>query len=300
MSLSTELARILPPIPHPYMPRFKCALEVEADRIADAFGGVPHDPKPPEDRLAKVERRLEADDGLRRLGRGELKLVPYLIWGANPCWRDDRAFIRAFLSAVDAKWPTGGLRRLWRHYMLNLDPDSPATLEMAGWLHGHQHRLPEPLQLFSTTYNLFDPNTAADALGSRALPENGLAADLSAIGLPPALFRTSALCVATLEAVGLHLPTAPGTAQVINRLRALLDDQPENAIAEAVCTDGARAKALRALVDGLVEWHEGVGAAGEQLDSIMQFLLELNGDPRFLPDRWDGRVSARSKAAMER
>ena len=106
--------------------------------------------------------------------------------------------------------------------------------------------------------------------------------------------------MATLEAVGKRLPRTPGTFQVVDRLRSLLDGQPEDAIAEAVCGQAARAKALRSLIDGLVEWHEGFDAPGHQSDALVQFLVALNGDPRFVPHRWDAKVAPRSKAAVQR
>ena len=299
MSLFAELARPLPPIPHPYLPKHKCALEAEADRIAEAFGGVPRDVEPPKDLIFEVERKLRGIQGVGGLGRRELRIVPYLLWGNDTHWRGDRGFVRAFLSAVDARWPNG-VRRLWRHYTLNLDPECPATLETAGWLRRHEARLPELLRRFSATYCLFDPATARDALGSQALQQDGLVADLNAIGMGTALFRMSALCMATLEAVGKRLPGTPGTFQVVDRLRSLLDGQPEDAIAEAVCGQAARAKALKSLIDGLVEWHEGFDAPGYQSDALVQFLVALNGDPRFVPHRWDAKVAPRSKAAVQR
>ena len=299
MSLSAELARPLPPVPHPYRPKYKCALEVEADRTAEAFGGVPREIEEPKEFISEVERKLDGPEGVSGLDRRELKVVPYILWGANPRWRDDRAFTRAFLSVVGARWP-GGLRRLWRHYALNFEPDSPVTLEMAGWFRSQEARMPELLQRFSAAYHLFDPDRSRDVLASRALQQDGLMADLATIGIGTALFRTSALCVTTIGAVGERLPSTSSEMQVVERLRGLLDSQPKDALAEAACGPAARARALRSLIDGLVAWHEGFDPAGNQSDAIVQFLLALNGDPRFVPERWNDRVSPKSKEAMQR
>lgn len=299
MSLSAELARPLPPVPHPYRLKYKCALEVEADRITEAFGGVPHEVEAPRDFVVEVERKLKTSHSVGGLDRRELKVVPYILWGANAQWRNDRAFTHAFLSAVNARW-SGGLRRIWRHYALNFDPDSPVTLEMAGWFRSQEARLPVLLQRFSATYHLFDPTSAPGVLGTRALQQDGLITDLATIGIGSALFRTSALCMTTIKATGERLPSTSRQVQVIERMRSLLDNQPKDAIAEAACEPATRAGTLRSLVDGLVAWQESFDPAGNQSDATVAFLLALNGDPRFVPERWNNKVSPRSKEGMQR
>ena len=249
--------------------------------------------------LDKVEALLRAPGGLGLLGFRELKVIPYLIWGANAEWRDDRVFIRRYLSLVDAKWPTGA-KRLWRHYALNFDPLTPATIEMADWFRGKHARLPELLRGFSDTYNLFDPAIATKTLGSAVISGEQLLQDINAIGLNAAVLRSSSLCVSVLAAAGLQLSNLPGTFEIIERLRGVLDGNPKNAVAEAICSPAIKLKAVRALTDGLVEWQEKSDAKNAKSDAVLDFLLALNGDPRFTPDRWHGKVSDRSIATVER
>src|SRR4051812_41643219 len=138
MSLSTELARALPRVPHPVLLKKKSALEIEADKAACAYGGVVREVPPARDVIAGVERALGPDGrNVHLLRRAELKIIPYLIWGPNPRWRNDLGFVNAYLAAVTAKWPTG-VRRLWRHYALNFDPDSLVTIACAEWLAEHK------------------------------------------------------------------------------------------------------------------------------------------------------------------
>ena len=233
------------------------------------------------------------------LGFRELKVVPYLIWGPNADWRDDRAFIRRYLSLVDAKWPAGA-KRLWRHYTLNFDPLTPATIEMADWFRGKQARLPELLKGFSDTYHLFDPAKATKTLGSAVISGEQILQDINAIGLNAAVLRSSSLCISALAAAGLQLSNLPGTPKIIERLRGVLDGHPENAVAEAICSPAIKLKAVRALTDGLIEWQEKSDSGNAKPDAVLDFLLALNGDPRFTPDRWHGKVSDRSIATVER
>jgi hypothetical protein len=272
-------------------------LETEADRAARIFGGVAVERPPSGDILAMVDGILGASgEGLGRLGSRELRAVPYLIWEANSRWTDDRAFIHAYLSRVDLKWPSG-LRRLWRHHVLNFDAGSAATVEMAAWFGRNRQRLQGMLRAFSESYGLFDAGTA-DRLGAAAI-SGRLIADLEAVGLGASVVRSSALCVSALDAAGGLLASAPDQVDVAGRLRELLDGNPVNAIAEAVCSAAARPRALRSIVDGLVAWQKRCDPGDGAFDAVLDFLLDLNGDPRFTPDRWHGRVSGDAVTAVE-
>lgn len=119
MGLSDELDRPFPRIPLPTQFRRKAALESAAERIAAAFGGVPRTFEPRADDIARVQALLGPDgSGLASLKRGELKLVPYVIWQHDSPLKGDRAFVRRFLANIDVAWPRAA-KRLWRHYVVN-------------------------------------------------------------------------------------------------------------------------------------------------------------------------------------
>jgi hypothetical protein len=301
MGLSTELARVTPRVPHPYLPRNKkSALEIEANKAAAIFGGVAQENDPPEGFLSKVEIVLGEDgSGLQKLGLLELKVVPYIIWGPNVRLRTDRRFVRRYLDMVTDRWRTAA-RRLWRHYVFNFDADSPATVEFAAWLREHADKIPEPLRHFSKEYSLFDVKQAPGALAAAALGGQRLIDDMEPIGFPLASLRTSGLLMAVLSAAGRQLATTTDTHRAPERLSALLDGNPNNAIAEALCSEAARSQALRSLVDGLVAWHGLQDPDDAQPEPTLDFLLALNGDPRFVRERWQGRVSDASIQAVER
>jgi hypothetical protein len=300
MSLSTELARGAMKLSHPALPKKKCALEIEADRIEKVFGGVATEVLPPEDFLARVEAALGEDgSGLHRLGRRELMVVPYVIWGTNPRWRDNRWFVQDYLALVAKRWPAG-VRRLWRHYLLNFDPDSWATQEFATWLAARRDKAPALLQQFAQGYHLLEVKRAAGSLAEAALGGRALADNFEQIGLGHDAFRTSALLVAILAAAGRQLASATSVDRATERLGQLIGGKPDSVIAQAQCSSAARDQALRSLVDGLVVWQQRHDPHDVNPELALAFLVALNGDPRFQQHRWNGRVSDRSRAAVER
>lgn len=300
MSLSTEFgrpAKISPPVP----PKKKCALETEADRIAKQFGGVASEPVPPGDELARVEAALDENGlGLNGFGRQELKLVPYIIWGGrNAKWRDDRRFVSNYLDLATQRWPTGR-RRLWRHYLLNFDPECAATREFATWLATRRDKTPELLRNFAQTYSLLEVGRAADSLATAALCGQPLLEEFERIGLSRDALRTSSLLVAILAVVGRQLTRGGARGQPIECLQRLLDGKPNDVLAQAQCSSSARDRALRSLVDGLVAWQKRHDPEDARPEPALAFLISLNCDPRFERHRWEGRVAAQSIAAVER
>lgn len=300
MTLSAELGKALPRIPHPIRTSRKSALEVEADKVARTFGGVPKDPEPSTASIDKVEQRLvRSPSALHSFSRDELRVVPHLIWGSGDRWRLDTGFVRDYLDVADRKWKAG-LRRIWRHYLLNLDPACPATLETAAWFRERRGKLPELMKAFSVRHNLFEPERAPGHFARSLIDGHELTDELEELGLATGVLRTSAFCVSTLDAVGRLMPSSPGTSRVVDRLRVLLNGAPRNAIGEAVCAQPLRESALRSLVDGLVGWQEIHDPKDANLDIVLDFLLSLNGDPRFTPERWKGKVAPDSVSAVER
>ena len=300
MGLSDELARQLPRIPHPFLPSRKSSLEVEAERVAAAFGGISREVAPRPDVIALVEARLGPDgSGMGDLKRQELKIVPYIIWGPHLRWRDDATFIRAFLSRADAVWPRA-VKRLWRHYVVNFDAKTEATVHLAAWLDRRMDLLPEPLRLLTRDFDLLDVSRAASMLAVAALEGDRLIRALRDVGLSLEVFRGSALLASLLEAVGHLLASASGARRVPERLAALVGERTQNVLTEAVCSAGLRARSLRHLVDGLVAWQERMEGHGEPTEPVIGYLVALNGDPRFFPTRWHGHVSQHAVSTLEK
>ncbi len=299
MSLSDELARPLPKVPHPFLPK-RGLLEAEANRLSARFEGVAREVKPPRNWIAEVEAAIGEDGaGLERLGRRELKVMPYVIWGPDPKWRINQNFIRRFLILVAAIWPSA-TRRLWRHYVLNFDPKIAATQEVALWLQERVHQLPGPMRAFSETYAVLDVERAGQTLGAAALADERLIQDIEQLGLGINLVRSSALLLSIAEAAGRELAASARIYHPADKLTALMADRPRNAIAEAVGTDAAKGRALRSLVDGLVSWQEQQQGHDAAPERILEFVLSLNGDPKFARHRWEGHVADQSIACVER
>jgi hypothetical protein len=298
MGLLNELARPLPPIPRPHLPKQKSALQRQAERAAELFEVVPRELQPPVDVIARVEAAVGPDGaGLESIRLPELKVVPYVIWGRNPRWRQDRAFVQRFLRLVDALWPRA-TKRLWRRYIVNFDPESPATIQMAAWLNGRHDDLPDRLRAFSAEFGIFAADRAVLTLARAALSGNRVIEACEGIGLTLAVLRSSGLIASVLEAAGVLLAQGHGITGAPSRLTALLAGRPHNAIAELACPPKQRDRALRAIVDGLVQWQERADAKTEPLEPSVEFLVALNGDPRFAAGRWHGRVADRSIAVL--
>jgi hypothetical protein len=226
-----------------------------------------------------------------------LKVVPYLIWGSNPKWRQDASFVRDFLSTVDARWTTG-VRRIWRHFALNFDQRCPATRVVASWLDARQEQLPELLRKFTRQHRLLDVDLAPTQMATSGLSGREFLADLEQLGISAPLLRSSGLCLSILKAGGDLLLNSSAKFDALTRVRELLADNPEQAIAAARCDDKLRSDALRSLVDGLIMWQQAQGPSANP-EPLLTFLLALNGDPRFAPARWHGRVADKSVRTVE-
>ena len=300
MGLSAELARALPRVPRPVTPARKCGLELQADAMAEAFGGIARDTEPPPDLLASLEQKLlRQPEALQGLVRRELKAAPYVIWGSDPRWRSDAEFVGRYLVEVAARWPTGP-RRLWRHHVMNFDAGSPATRVLAAWLGDRLAQLPDGLQALSKAYALMEIERAPAVMAGAVLSRGTPSADFEGVGLGADAMRASGLSVETLDAVGRLLSEGSIAERVPDSLRALLAGDPADAITAASCGQPTRDRALRSLVDGLVAWQTRIDPDGQAPEPTLDFLLALNGDPRFARSRWQGRVAPGSIDAAER
>jgi hypothetical protein len=280
--------------------RIKGALEVAADEIVLAFGGVPLEAAPTTDRLAEVEVLLGREGtGLETLSRKQLKVVPYIIWGSRPEWQSNVPFLKAYLSKVAESW-RGSIRHLWRHYVLNFDEHSPATRYLAAWLRTYQDSMSEPMRHLSDKYNLLAVDVASDALADATLRGGDLLEDFGRVGLGFEVLRTSSLMVSILAAAGRALSRELAVSNVPAKLASLLGGSPADAIRGATCGEKLRQDATRSLVDGLVMWQQKTDPDDAAPEPTVDFLLALNGDPRFVRERWHRKVASDSIVAVER
>ena len=297
MGLSGELRRGQFQVPHPVPPRVKCALEREAEAVALAFDGAGKEPKPPSQDILEVVRRMVGNDGsgVARLGRRELRMIPYLVWGTDASLRNSRLFLRGYLARVDALWPRG-TKRIWRHYLVNFDASSTATKEVASWLSGRLDTLPDAVGGFTREYQLLEVDQAASVLARAVLDSNRLVEEIERLGFSLQALRSSPLMASILEAAGKRLGSMLPIQDAPDRLTRLLDGDATDAFEGMKCSDELAASARRSLIDGLVGWQARASSAPEP---TVDFLLALNRDPRFWEKRWVGRVDDRSKEAME-
>nr|WP_294529496.1 EH signature domain-containing protein [uncultured Rhodopila sp.] len=297
MSLFAELGKPRPRIPVPPLPNGHGPLEKAAERAVASFGGVAKEPRLPENLIAHVLTMLApSGPGLRGLTRRELKVVPYLIWGDDCSWRNDTRFLSDFLALADTE--RSGPRRIWRHFVLNFDAQSPATKITAAWLQDRRERLPELLSLFTDRQRLLDVDAAAATMAISNFESSRFLADLEQLGLGATILRSSAVCMSILQAAGRFLSDRAAPDDALTRLAALLADNPNQAVAAARCDQHLRSGALRALVDGLVDWQQDRGSRVNP-EPVLSFLLALNGDPRFVPASWYGQVADKSVRTVE-
>jgi hypothetical protein len=300
MGLSIELERPFPKIGLAVAGRRKSHLEVQADAVVAAYGGIAQDLQPSRFDLARVERDLLSDSSnLDRFSRRDLRAMPHIIWASNDQWRTDRAFLERYLEAVAERW-RGGVKRMWRHHVMNFDPASISTTMLARWLRERQSMLPEGLKSLSQRYDLLDAEVAHGRIAAAVLEGTDPWAAFERVGMSAMLLRGSALMLATLEAAGRALSAGGSQAHVPTRLTALLAGNTKDAILETAGTPDARDRALRSLVGGLVAWQERIDPDDREPERTVDFLLALNGDPRFTPGRWRGRVDERSTGVVER
>jgi hypothetical protein len=275
-------------------------LEVQADAVVAAYGGLPKDLQPSKFDIATIERDLLQDGtNLARFGRRDLQAMPYIIWGPNTRWRTDPVFLDRYLTAVADRW-RGGVKRMWRHHVMHYDPSATSTAVLALWLRERKSMLPEGLRSLSDRYELLGSGTAHRRIAEVALEGADPWLDFEQIGVSATLMRGSTLMLAAIEAAGSALSTLHKQEPVQARLLALLAGNAKDAISEAAGSQDLRDRALRSLVDGLVEWQERTDPHDGEPERTVDFLLSLNGDPRFSPGRWRGRVSDRSTNSVEK
>jgi hypothetical protein len=119
-----------------------------------------------------------------------------------------------------------------------------------------------------------------------ALYGDELENDLHDIGITPQRLRSSALIVTIMASVGRLLQENKAPGDPVKLVRALLDNEPKNVIQMAPTTPQLRRRATASLVEGLVAWQRKTDPGDTKPEPTLDFLLEVNEDPRFVPGRW--------------
>lgn len=281
MSLSNELKRSwsLPRLRSPqHLKIAQLALEIEQQ-----FGVLPVEPRPPKDYLDEARKILIEHHGrLEHLNRRHRKSLPWILWSLEHAWAENRTLVDDWLSWADAEWRTSP-KRLWRHYLLHLDPESYATQALATWLEARQDRLSETLRTLSSNWQLFSPSQAIALAAQRLIRQESLSAELEPVKLEVREVLRSSFLLRVLQELGKQLQhNAPCAAGVANHLQNLLTSLGKEPLAMMYGSAACKRQSLKGLVEGVVAWAQRCESTDEALD----LLLLLADDPRLHPLRW--------------
>lgn len=283
MTLSAELELPLPGLPISRPPRSR--LQVESDRLGNVFGGLPREVEPRSDVVESTLAALRAGpSAVAGMSLAELKAVPVVLW-TREAWQDDKDLITSFLARADEIW-SGAVRRLWRHHFLHLNPRSFISRELGRWLGARRVRLSSRLASFSDRYSIFEPEQALERLVAAALGSGSLVEDIDLIGISPEKFRSSEVLVNILERIGHTLSTEDDEYLPLELIRRLAGEKLERVISKADCGSALKQRATKSLVEGVVLRQRHLEVRGAPPDAALDFVVALNGDPRFAGSRW--------------
>ncbi len=276
--------------PGRFIPPRSFAIEPVVRALEQRFGGVPVDLSPPRDLLKETEERLIAWEGDisrldLKLDPKQLKAVRYRLWASPREWSENDRLINDYLHWVDQKWRIGP-RRLWVHYLLNMDPGSLATRRLGPWLGTRADRLTPTLRDFSEKWTLFEPHHAIAKLAQSLLTGAEVIPEIEGLRIGRETLLKSAFLLSVLESLGQQLRGYDQASGIAGTLKSLLADLGETPTYKMQGSADLRQSALKSLVEGLVAWTERQGqpAIVQTLD-LLYFLI---GDPR-LPQcqgRW--------------
>jgi hypothetical protein len=290
---TTLKAELRKQIPQLFVPNFGLhhdAIEVQARLIEARWGGARIDPTPRPDVFAAVKGAIEAGKrGMEALSPRLLPFVPYAMLYGTHAGRDDGDIVRAFLERLHEAGRSAS-RRLWPHYLLSIEHDDMATNEMALWLSAYRDGLPVRLQEFTEKYQALDPAGTTDRIAREVLTGGGIDADFQQVGIGPERLHTAALLAEVLGSVGSLLSAGARPVDAVRAARAILPAQCKHAIDQTQAREPAKLRAIGAFVEGLVAWQRRVDPTDSKPDAVLDFVLELNDDPRFSAVRWTGVI----------
>ncbi len=269
-----------------FVPPVMFAIEPVAQDLERRFGGIPPEPRPPRNLLDEVEHLLIAQGGdIGPLSLRQRRAVPHLLWSSPKGWSEHERLVRDYLAWADRDWPRAP-RRLWKHYVLNMDPRSLATRRLGPWLAAKADRLPPALGDFARNWTLFEPMRGVAKVAESLLAGGDFIGELTGLGIGDDDVRRSAFLLSVLEAIGQQLRGYRQPCEIAVTLKELLRPLGEQPTAKMQGSQDLRQGALKSLVEGLVLWadRQGEPARPQTLD----LLYVLIGDPRLHAGRWQG------------
>jgi hypothetical protein len=260
-------------------------IEAAAKEIEDLFKGLPTDPEPPRDYLDEAERLLIAGNGtLDRLKRRHLKALPWILWSSDRRWSENRQLVTDYLDWADQEWRTSP-KRLWRHYVLNLNPESYAIQVIGLWLQDRLDHLSDALREVSVQLRLFEPEIAIELTAHALIDGRDVAGEFDRLKLARGDLLKSSFMLHVLSKVGEALkknrPKQTGTVGALRRLLNELGEQPLSAMHGS--TQAQRHTATM-LVEGVIEYTSALNMACPK--EAVELLNLIIGHPRVNSNRW--------------
>jgi hypothetical protein len=282
-------------------PRFTTASFAIKDVAAEfeqRFGGAAKELPPPTNLLEEAEWLLVSGHGdLSRLERKHLKSIPHFLWHSSRGWSEMPALVDSYLEWANQNWRTAP-RRLWRHYLLNLNPKSLATRRLARWLQDRRDQLSPILRDFSERWALLDPEAAIQRLAQSLLAGDAFLSEIEHLKVARDDVIRSAFMLSVLESLGRRLREHRQPSGIVAVLKSLLSPLGETPTYQMEGPDNLRQAALKSLVEGLVTWSERQGEPA--INQTLGWLDTLIGDPRLrYSARWVG-IDPDIRALVER
>ncbi|WP_295455388.1 EH signature domain-containing protein [uncultured Thiodictyon sp.] len=277
----------------------RLAIGPVAEELERRFGGIPREPRPFQNVLDITERLLISGRGdISGLTRFQLKAVPYILWTSQEAWSEDKRLVGDYLAWADLKWPSAP-RRLWGHYLLNMNPDSIATQRIAHWLDARANRLTPVIESFSRKWNLFQPEQAIAIMAGSFLEDACLIDEITDLRFERERLLKSACLLSVFKALGQQLCNHLRPSKVPATLKQLIAPLGKSPIHQMQGYGGLGQAAQESLVEGLVIWADRQG--GSTIDQTLDLLHTLIGDPRLpgVRPRWDG-IAPRVRETVER
>ncbi|MBK1720483.1 EH signature domain-containing protein [Thiocystis violacea] len=260
------------------------AIQAMAETLERKFGGAPVELPPPRNLLEEVEKLLIAGRGdIFGLDRKQCKAVPYILWTSPQGWSENARLVNDYLAWADQSWRTAP-RRLWRHYLLNMQPESLATKCFARWIEARADKLTPSLREFSMHWELFQPERAVAKIAGSLLAGAHLIDEITGLRVNRETLLKSACLLSVCKALGQRLRDHPHSSNISVTLKQLLASLGDNPIHKMQGQGGLGEAAQKSLVEGLVIWAGRQNA--EVIAQTLDLLHTLIGDPRLYPARW--------------
>lgn len=259
------------------------AIQTMAETLERKFGGAPVELPPPRNLLDEVEKRLIASRGdIFGLDPKQCKAVPYILWISPQGWSENARLVNDYLAWADQHWRTAP-RRLWRHYLLNMQPESLATQRFARWIEARADKLTPSLREFSMHWELFQPERAVAKIAGSLLAGAHLIDEITGLRVNRETLLKSACLLSVFKALGQRLRDYPHSSNISGTLKQLLASLGDNPIHKMQGQGNLGEAAQKSLVEGLVIW---AGRQADAIDPTLDFLHIFIGDPRLYPARW--------------